>query len=294
MGYAPNNAIRTVYLNGEYLAPRDATVSVFDRGFLFADGVYEVIPAYGGRLFRFRHHLDRLNASLTGIRLANPLSAAEWESMLNRLLADHGAVDQYLYLQVTRGPAPRDHAFPRDVRQTVMAYSQPLTTPDAATLARGVSAITVNDIRWSRCDIKSIALLGNILMRQQATEAGAAEAILLRDGCMTEGSASNIFIVRDGRLITPPKGPQLLPGITRDLVLEIARAHDLPCEERVVTEAELRVADEIWLTSSTREVLAITTLDGQPVGAGRPGALHARLHALFQEAKRAFREGHAE
>ena len=300
-----------VYLNGAFLPPEQAQVSVFDRGFVFADGVYEVIPAYGGRPFRLPQHLARLDNSLAGIRLANPLAAHDWRAIFTRLVeaggggdvqgrtsaasaGRTGAADQSVYLQVTRGPAERDHAFPKQITPTVFAYSQPLKYPEPAQLAAGVAAITVPDIRWQRCDIKAIALLPNVLMRQQATEQGAAEAILLRDGLMTEGSASNIFLVLKGTLVTPPKGPFILPGVTRDLALELARAHGLACEERAVTEVELRSAEELMLSSSTKELLPITRLDSKPVGSGKPGPLHARLHAFYQDYIRDFRAGKVE
>jgi D-alanine transaminase len=283
-----------VYLNGAFLPPDQAQVSVFDRGFVFADGVYEVIPAYGGRLFRLPQHLARLDNSLAGIRLPNPLTARDWLTVFTRLVVAGGVADQSVYLQVTRGPAERDHAFPKQVSPTVFAYAQPLKYPEPAQLTAGVGAITVSDIRWLRCDIKAIALLPNVLMRQQATEQGAAEAILLRDGHMTEGSASNIFVVLKGVLVTPPKGPFILPGVTRDLALELAHAHGLACEERTVTEAELRSAEELMLSSSTKELLPITRLDGKPVGNGKPGPLHARLHALYQDYIRDFRAGKVE
>jgi D-alanine transaminase len=280
-----------VYLNGAFLPPDQAKVSAFDRGFVFGDGVYEVIPVYGGRLFRLPQHLARLDASLDSIRLANPLAAADWQRVCARLIDAAGGGDLSLYLQVTRGPAPRDHAFPPEVQPTVFAYAAPLKYPDAQQLAGGVDAITVPDIRWLRCDIKAIALLPNVLLRQQAIEAGAAEAILIRDGLMTEGSASNIFVVTHGVLVTPPRGRFILPGVTRDLVLELARAHGVPCEERAVNEVELRAAEELMLSSSTKELLPITRLDGQTVGSGRPGAVHARLYALYQDYKRDFRAG---
>ena len=239
-------------------------------------------------------HLARLDNSLAGIRLTNPLAARDWQAVFTRLVSAGSGADQSVYLQVTRGPAERDHAFPKQSTPTVFAYSQALKYPEPAQLAAGVAAITVPDIRWQRCDIKAIALLPNVLMRQQATEQGAAEAILLRDGHMTEGSASNIFLVLKGTLVTPPKGPFILPGVTRDLALELARAHGLVCEERAVTEPELRSAEELILSSSTKELLPITRLDGQPVGSGRPGPLHARLHALYQDYIRDFRAGKVE
>ena len=282
-----------VYINGEMVARAAARISVFDRGFVFGDGVYEVIPAYGGHLFRLQHHLQRLRNSLEAVRIADPLSDSAWADMFTRLLREHGAIDQYIYLQVTRGVAPRDHAFPAGVAPTVFAYAQPLRYPDAALMAQGVAAITVPDIRWQRCDIKSIALLPNVLMRQRAVEAGAVEAILLRDGFVTEGAASNIFAVIDNRLITPAKGPFILPGITRDLVVELARAHTVDFAEAPIAAAQLRSATEVWMTSSTKEILPITRLDGEPVGSGRPGALHARLFALYSDYKQALRDGRA-
>lgn len=280
-----------VYLNGAFVPPEEARVSAFDRGFVFADGVYEVIPAYGKRLFRLPQHLARLGTSLAGIRLANPLDAKMWSEICARLLMANSAEDQYIYLQVTRGQAPRDHAFPAETRPTVFAYAQPLKYPEPAQRAGGVAAITVPDIRWQRCDIKAIALLPNVLMRQQASEAGAAEAILLRDGLVTEGSASNIFLGFGDTLVTPPKGPYILPGVTRDLVVELAHTHGIACEERAVSENQLRKADELMLSSSTKELLAITTLDGKTVGTGKPGALLTRLYALYQDYKRDFRAG---
>lgn len=285
------NGIRQVYLNGEFLAPEAARVSAFDRGFIFGDGVYEVIPVFGGRVFRLPQHLARLDSSLHEIRLANPLAGAEWRKIFERLVELQGGGDLSIYLEVTRGVAPRDHAFPANVTPTVFAYAAPLKYPPQDQVEQGIGAITAPDIRWLRCDIKAIALLPNALLRQQALDAGAAEAILLRDGFTTEGAASNIFVVKNGRAVTPPKGPLILPGVTRDLVLELALAHGMPCAEAAVSEAELRNADEVWLTSSTKEVLAITRLDGKPVGAGRPGPLHARMLALYRDYKRAFCEG---
>jgi D-alanine transaminase len=285
--------LHLVYLNGEFLPPEQAKVSVFDRGFVFGDGVYEVIPVFGGRLFRLPQHLARLQASLAAIRLRNPHSTAEWNAIFTRLLASNDAADQSIYLQITRGVAPRDHAFPPNATPTVFAYAQPLQPPPPQQLADGVAAITAEDIRWRRCDIKAIALLANALLRQEAIDRGAVEAILLRDGFVTEGAASNIFIVRGARLLTPPKGPFLLPGVTRDLVVEIARAHKIACEELPVSAAMLREAEEIWLTSSTKEILPITRLDGRAVGTGKPGPWHARLLALYKEYKRAYIAGEA-
>ena len=291
MDFSP---IKRVYLNGAFVTPAAAQVSAFDRGFVFGDGVYEVIPVYGGKAFRLPHHLQRLEASLAAIGLGNPLTHAEWGAVFAELIQAHGGGDQSIYLQVTRGAALRDHAFPKDTVPTVFAFSQPLKPPDAAQLANGIAAITAPDNRWLRCDIKAIALLPNVLLRQQAQARGAVEAILIRDGFLTEGAASNIFVVRAGRLLTPPRGPFILPGITRDLTLELAHAHGVDCRETVVSEAELLGADEIWMTSSTKEILAVTHLNDRPVGDGKPGPMQARFRQLYEDYKRAFRAGQAE
>ncbi|GAB6068588.1 D-amino acid aminotransferase [Methylothermus subterraneus] len=273
-----------VYLNGEFLPLSQARVSVLDRGFLFGDGVYEVIPAYGGKLFRLEQHLARLEQSLNGIRLESPLARAEWQPILSRLL--QGERDQAVYLQITRGAYPkRDHAFPESIRPTVFA----MATPYPEGRPQPAKAITCEDIRWQWCHLKTINLLANVLLRQEAIERGAQEAILVREGQVTEGAASNIFIVSGGVLATPPKGPKLLPGITRDLILELAAAHGIPCQEREIEADELARAEEIWYTSSTRELVPIVELNGQPVGLGRPGAVFERMYELFQDYKRAFR-----
>jgi len=284
--------MNTVYLNGEFIAPEDARVSVFDRGFIFGDGVYEVIPVYGGRLFRLEDHLDRLATSLGAIGLPNPLDRAGWTRVLEGVLEGHG--DQSVYVQVTRGVAPRDHAFPDPVRPTVFAYAQVLKPVPPDVIEAGVAAITLDDFRWGRCDIKSTSLLGNVLLRQEAVAAGAAEAILLRDGRLTEGAASNIFVADSaGRMLTPPKGRLILPGITRDVLVELAHASGLPCAETDVSEAALRSAREIWMTSSTRELVPITRLDGQPVGDGRPGPVFRSAYETFAQFRERFRSGSA-
>ncbi len=278
----------TVFLNGEYLPAEQATISPLDRGFIFGDGVYEVIPAYGRRLFRLGEHLQRLEHSLAGVRIAQPHDEAAWTRILDGLVARHDAPDQSIYLQITRGVARRDHAFPRDVRPTVFAMSTPLAPIADAIRRDGVAAITLRDTRWENCHLKTISLLPNILLRQQALDAGAAEAILIRDGEVTEGAASNLFIVHDGVVMTPPKGPRLLPGITRDLVLELAEAHGIEFRETSITPARLAVADEVWLTSSTREILPVTRLDGNAIGDGRPGPMWQTMIALYQDYKRAW------
>lgn len=287
--------MKIAYLNDEYLPLEQARVPVLDRGFLFADGVYEVIPVYGGRLFRLDQHLDRLDASLRGIRLANPLSRVQWSAVLTRLVDMNGGGEQSVYFQVTRGAAEkRDHLFPANVPQTVFAMSSPLKALDGKWLQQGASAITTPDIRWRYCHLKTISLLPNVLMRQLAEDSGADEAILIRDGLATECSVSNLFIVKEGTVITPPKSEYLLPGITRDLLLELAHRHGLPSREREIREAELAAADEIWITSSSKEVIAVTRLDGASVGGGRPGPVWRRMFDYYQEYKNRLIAGDAE
>jgi len=278
----------TIYFNGSFMPLEQAKVPVLDRGFIFGDGVYEVIPVYSRRAFRLREHLARLQHSLDGIQLPNPHTADEWVAILTGLIARNAPQDQYLYLHITRGVAPRDHAFPNPpVTPTVFAMSNPLVHPPAAVLQSGVACITAQDNRWLRCDIKAIALLPNVLLRQSAVAAGCAEAILIRDDSfLTEGAASNIFVVRDGVLLAPPKDHLMLPGITYDVLLELAAANGIPHQVRRILKEELFGADELLLTSSTREVLAVTTLDGKAIGDGRPGAMFARMYELYQTFKR--------
>lgn len=286
-------SIPVVYLNGEFVALDAARVSVLDRGFLFGDSVYEVIPVYGARLFRFAQHCDRLWRSLDAVRMAAPFTREQLQTLLDDLLAANpSAHDRYVYLQITRGAPPRrDHAFPADIAPTVFAMSGIIS--HGAELAKGVAAVTLPDERWLRCDIKSTALLANVLARQHAVDAGAVEVILLRDEAVTEGAASNVFVVRAGAIRTPPDGPGILAGITRDLVLEIARQHGLDAAMAPVSSADLLTADEVWLTSSTREILPVVTLDRRPVGAGAPGPMFARMQALYGGYKQAVRAGRA-
>ncbi|MBK1705962.1 aminotransferase class IV [Halochromatium glycolicum] len=275
-----------IYLNGAYLAPDQAMVSVLDRGFLFGDGVYEVIPAYGGRPLRAREHIERLANSLRGIGMQEPLSLAEWSAIFDRLLAPAPETDQALYLQVTRGVAPtRDHRYPAHATPTVMAMAKPMQPRDRGIAERGVSAVIRDDIRWHRCDIKTTALVAAVMLRQAAAEAGAEEAILVRDGLALEGSTSNLFVVSGGQLSTPAKGPLLLPGITRDLVLELAAQAGIPYREDAIPVETLQSADEVWITSSTREVMPVTRLDGEPVGSGRPGPVWQQIDAHYQRFK---------
>lgn len=274
-----------VYLNGGFMPIEEARIPVLDRGFIFGDGVYEVIPVYSRRPFRLAEHLRRLQYSLDKVRIDNPLNADEWARLLGEIIQRNTGDDQSVYLQVTRGVAKRDHAFPKGIKPTVFMMSMPLVTPAPALVESGVACITAQDYRWLNCDIKSTSLLGNCMLRQLSVDAGAAETILFRDGQLTEASSSNVFIVRDGVVLTPPKDHLVLPGITYDVVIEIARAREFQIEIRPVSEAEVRDADEIWVTSSTKEVLAVTTLDGKPVGDGRPGPLFRRMHTLYQSFK---------
>jgi D-alanine transaminase len=276
----------TCYLNGRFLPIEEASIPVLDRGFIYGDGVYEVIPVYDREPFHLDRHLARLARSLASVRIANPHDAAAWETLIRTLIGHHAGTEQSIYLQVTRGVAKRDHAFPKDTPPTVFMMSNPLVTPSPALVASGVAAVTATDNRWFRCDVKSTSLLANVLLRQFAVDHGGAEAVLLRDGFLTEGSSSNIFVVRDGVVATPARSHLMLTGITLDVVADVAAAGGIPFEMRDVHESEVRNADELWLASSTREVLAITTLDGRPVGNGAPGPMFHRLYRLFQDHKR--------
>ena len=263
----------------------EATIPVLDRGFIFGDGVYEVIPVYSRRPFRLQDHLARLQHSLDGIRLHSPHSEVEWENLFKQLIAHHLYEDQYIYLHITRGVAKRDHAFPLGVQPTVFMMSSPLNTPPQELRESGVAAVSAIDNRWLRCDIKAISLLPNVLLRQLAVDGGAVETLLLREGFLSEGAASNIFVVYQGMLLAPPKNHLMLPGITYDVVLELAAAHGIAHQVRDISEYEVRKAEEIWLTSSTKEVLPITTLDAKAVGNGKPGRLFHQMFALYQEYK---------
>lgn len=274
------------YLNGRY-APLDTlTISPMDRGFLFGDGVYEMIPVYNRRAFRLDEHLDRLDANLAAIGIANPHSRKEWHKIIAELVDEEVFEDQQIYLQVTRGPAwPRNHAFPAQATPSVFLFADELPAPAREQVENGVSAITIPDLRWQRCNIKAISLLANVLAKQAAVEAGVAEAVLIRDGGLSEGAASNIFIVKDGILRAPPPSTQMLTGITYDVVIELAQANGIAVQLEAVSETELRAADEVWLTSSSKEVLAIVELDGQAIGTGRPGPLFARMFQYYQDFK---------
>ena len=282
------------YLNGQYLNLCDAKVSVLDRGFIFGDGVYEALPVYGRKLFRFEQHMARLERSLTALRIANPLRRGEWlehaRTLITSLAERQGTVDQLVYLQVTRGVAPRDHAMPAGIPPTVFLMTNPMRQPTPEQRRLGVACVTAGDFRWERADIKSISLLGNVLARQISADPGATETILLRDGFLTEASSSNVWIVREGVVFGPPPGNLLLEGIRAGLLQELCAAADIAFERRPVPRTDMEAADEILLTSATKEVLPVTTLDGRPVGrgapCGRPGPVYARLYQAYQQAKK--------
>jgi D-alanine transaminase len=274
-----------VYLNGKYLPISQAHVSVLDRGFIYGDGVYELVPVYQREPFRLPQHLARLQRSLDGVGMANPHTNAQWESILRELVARQPFADQGVYLQVTRGAAKRDHSFPKGVAPTVFMMSNPLPLPTREQVDNGVAVVTADDNRWHRCDLKTISLLGNVLMRQLATEQGAAETVMFRDGFLTEASASNVLVVIGGTIVVPPKDNHILPGITYDAAIEFAREAGMPLEIRPVSKAEALAADEMWLSSSTKEVLAITTVDGKPFAGGKPGPAFRKMWAYFQTKK---------
>jgi D-alanine transaminase len=274
-----------VFLNGEFMPIEQARVPVLDRGFIFGDGVYEMIPAYSRVPFRLPEHLARLRASLAAVRIDNPYSEERWSALVRRIIAMNPWDDQNVYLQITRGVAPREHVFPKGLKPTVLLMASRLSTPPASQVEHGCEAVTHEDIRWLRCDIKATALLANCMLRTLAAEQGVGEMILLRNGYLTEAAASNVMIVKDGVVVAPPKSHLMLPGITYDVVLELLQANAIAHEVRPVPEAELRGAQEVWLTSSSREVLAVTTLDGRRVGSGEPGPVFRRVHALYQQFK---------
>jgi len=277
--------VSDVYLNGDFIPAEQAKVSVFDRGFLLGDGVYEVIPVYAGRCFQLEGHLLRLQASLDGVRMHNPHSEQQWTDLIKELIERCGGGDQSLYLQVTRGVAPRDHIFPENVTPTAFAMSNSLTAVPEKYKTEGGSAITLDDIRWQNCNIKAITLLPNSMLKQQAHEAGAVEALLIRDGYLTEGAASNAYVVISGTIYTAPKDEKVLPGITREVVLEIAKKNNMPLIEQAVTLEQLQQADEIWISSSTKEVLPITRLDNELVADGKLGPVWQKMDTLYQQFK---------
>lgn len=277
-------------LNGRFCPLAEVRISPLDRGFIFGDGVYEVIPSYGGHFLLLDEHLDRLDASLSFTRIRNPHSRQDWRRLLRQLLSRNGDGDRSLYLQVTRGVAARDHLFP-DTTPTVFGMCRPLPAPNADLLKQGARAVLRPDTRWQHCHAKTVSLIANVLLRQEAADAGAQEAILIRDGWVTEGTASNVFAVIAGAVVTPPRGGQLLHGITRDLVLRLCRDNGLQALEQPMPAADLGLAQELWLTSSTREILPVSVLDDRPVGDGRPGECWRTVSAAYGRFKQRIRDG---
>jgi D-alanine transaminase len=282
------------YLNGEYLPISQARVSVLDRGFIFGDGIYDVTPVYGGRLFRFDEHMARLERGLSKIRIGNPHTREQWLERCRHLVAAlataSGAQDQVVYIQVTRGVAPRDHVMPEGVTPTVFMMSNPMRPASAEQRHHGVTCITARDFRWERGDIKSTSLLGNVLARQMSADHGATETIMFRDGWLTEASASNVWIVHEGALLGPPKSEHVLEGIRMDLLKELCEDCGIAYNLRPIAEADVLAADEVLLSSATKEVLPVTRIDGQGVGhgalRGKPGPVYARLYEAYQAAKK--------
>lgn len=280
--------MNTVYLNGQYLPLEEARISVLDRGFIFGDAVYEVIPVYGRRPFRFDDHLRRLGRSLEAIHLDISEDDDTLKRLVTPIVEQAEWPDQGIYIQVTRGPAPRDLAIPTVVRPTLFIMAMPLPAPSPESIERGVAAVTARDDRWQHCDIKTTSLLANVLLRQHSIDCGCAETILIRDGWVTEGTSSNIFIVQADTLITPPSSPHVLHGITHDVVLYLASSKGIPAIPRPVSIGELQSADEIWITSSTREITPVIRLDGALIGSGEPGELFRAFHRAYAE----FKESH--
>jgi D-alanine transaminase len=281
------------YLNGEYGSLRDAKVSVLDRGFIFGDGVYEVVPVYGGKLFRFDEHMARLSRSLGKLRIANPHTSIEWleraRKLIGALVEKTGAADQLVYIQVTRGVALRDHVMPPDIAPTVFMMASPMKPPTAEQRHHGVACVTARDFRWERGDIKSVSLLGNVLARQMSADHGAMETIMFRNGWLTEASGSNVWVVHEGALLGPPRSEHVLEGIRYGLLEELCEDVGIAYNLRPIAEGEVLAADELLISSATKEILPVTTLDGQPVGhgalRGKPGPVYARLHEAYQRAK---------
>jgi len=282
-----------VYLNGEVLPISQAKVSVLDRGFVFGDGIYEVVPVYGKRLFRFDEHMARLGRSLSKLRIPNPASRDEWLARCRQLVAATaeatGAADQLVYIQVTRGVAPRDHVMPPGLTPTVFMMANPMKPATPEMRHAGVACTTARDFRWERGDIKSTSLLGNVLARQMSADHGAIETIMFRDGYLTEAAASNVWVVHEGALLGPPKSEHVLEGIRVELLRELCEECGIAYNLRPIPEADVRAADEVLLSSATKEVLPVTKIDGEPVGhgalRGKPGPVYARLFEAYQQAK---------
>jgi len=275
------------YLNGEFVPLRDARISPLDRGFLYSDGVYEVMPVYGGRPFRFEAHADRLTRSLASIKMEDPHTRAEWHDLFATLIERNGGGDQYVYWQVTRGAEfGRNHAPLPNIPRTVFSFCAPMPITPPSVLENGVTCVTAQDTRWAQCDIKSVSLLANILLRQLAVDANAAETILLKDGELMEASSSAVHVIIDGTIVSPPQSRKILPGTTRSAMEEVATKAGVAFKSAPVSETQLRTADEIWISAATREVQPVTTLDGKPVGTGKPGPVWKRIYEQWQRYRR--------
>ncbi|MFP8779904.1 D-amino acid aminotransferase [Hydrogenophaga sp. RWCD_12] len=277
------------FLNGDFSRVRDAKVSVLDRGFIFGDGVYEVLPAYGGRIFRFEQHMDRLDRSLAETRIPQPLTRARWLEIARQLMQSlaeaTGATDQLVYIQITRGVARRDHVMPEGLTPTVFVMTSEMKPPSATQRSDGVACVTADDFRWQKAHIKSTSLLGSVFARQISADAGAVETIMFRDGWLSEGASSNVWVVRDGVVSGPPKDHLVLQGIRYDLIQALCAETGTRFELRRIAREEVLAADELLLSSATKEVLPVTLLDDSPVGTGRPGPIYQRLYAAYQGAK---------
>ncbi len=282
---------KIVFLNGEYLPVEQATVSVLDRGFLFGDGIYEVIPVFGLKPLRVDEHLQRLQNSLSRISLDNPFDDESWKQIFDCLLEKNPGEDRAIYLQITRGAHPvRDLKIQAENRPTIFMMVLQVGVVDVTELEKGIKTVTIDDFRWHACDIKSISLVANVMLREQATQSGVVDAILVREGYVTEGTASNLFMLKNDVLITPPTSQHLLPGITRDLVLELAEENGIACEVRQIAEAELESADEIWLTSSTREIAPVVNLNGKDVADAKAGPMWKKMINIYQQYKQELRQ----
>ena len=276
----------TVYLNGEFMPFENAKISPLDRGFIFGDGVYEVIPYYAGRGLRAVQHLQRLQRSLDELQIENPYPIARWESLIASLVEQNGGGNIAVYIQITRGVAKRDFAPPADITQTVFMMANPLATPKPGIYENGFSCVSLDDNRWLRCQVKATSLLGAVLLKHEGNQAGADDVVLFRDGYLTESSASNIAAVKNGVILCPPMDNLILGGITYELMIELARKHAMPLDVRRIHRREVKKADELWIMSSTKEVVPIVKLDDKPIGTGRPGPVFKQMQKLFDEYKR--------
>ena len=282
----PQLCLPTVYLNGNFLPIEEAKISPLDRGFIFGDGVYEVIPFYAGRGLRMREHLRRLQRSMNELEIENPYAIEHWESTITALIERNGGGNVGVYIQVTRGVAKRDFPPPKGLTQTVFMMVNPLATPKPEIYAKGISCVSLDDNRWLKCHIKSVALLGAVLLKHESNQGGYDEAVLFRDGYLTESSASNIAAVKSGVILCPPMDNLILPGITYELMIELARKNNMPLEIRRVARKEVKKADELWIMSSTKEVAPIVLLDDKPIGTGQPGPVFKQMYQHFQDYKR--------